>query len=244
MSRADVGADAIYDFWRSDFGDTSPKASGYLSEYSFSRERALVLETVGDAPGVVVDLACGAGLITLPLARTGSPVIGVDFNAAACREAGRNGLAVLRGDVFRLALGNAVVDTVVNVEFAQQYDLAAVEGLLREALRVLRPSGRLVIVWSNRASLVHRVAGRVLRALDRLRGRPTMPLFHHSPADMLAMARSVGLASDELFAIFPPLGLRLNRARGILTSLIGSSFVAVLRPCSSKAQKPASSEST
>ena len=244
MSRADARTDAIYDSLRSDFGDTSPKASGYRSEYSFARQREMVLETVGDAPGVVVDVGCGAGLITLPLARAGCPVIGVDFNAAACREAGRNGLAALRGDAFRLALDDAVADTVVNVEFAQQYDLAAVEGLLREASRVLRPSGQLVIVWPNRASLVHRVAGRVLRTIDRLRGRPLIPLFHHSPAAMLAVAWGVGLASDELFAIFPPLGLRLNHTRGILTSLIGSSFVAVLRPCSSKVQKPAAPEST
>lgn len=230
MSRANARADAIYDALRSESGDGSAKAAGYLSEYSFTRERALVLEAIGDAPGIVLDLACGGGLITLPLAKAGLPVIGVDFNAAACREAKRNGIAVLRNDVFRLAFDDAVADTVVNVEFAQQYDLAAVERLLREALRVLRPSGKLVIVWSNRASLVHRIASRCSYAIDRLRGRATLPLFQHSFADMSAAAQRVGFAPDEVFAIFPPLGLRLNRTRGVLTSLIGSSFVAVLRP--------------
>ena len=189
-----------------------------------------MLETIGNTPGVVVDLACGGGLITQPLAKAGAPVIGVDFNAAACREATRNGIAVLRGDVFRLALGDDVASTVVNVEFAQQYDMATVERLLREALRVLRRSGRLVIVWGNRASFVHRVAGPVSHAIDRLRGRATIPLFQHSVADMLVVAQRVGFATDEVFTIFPPLGLRLNRTRGILTSLIGSSFVAVFRP--------------
>ena len=56
----------------------SPKASGYLSEYSFLRERALVLETVGDEPGTILDyLACGGGLVTLPLAKAGHRVIGL-----------------------------------------------------------------------------------------------------------------------------------------------------------------------
>ena len=229
MSRADAQTDAIYDALRAESGDGSPRASGYLSEYSFTRERALVLETIGNAAGIVVDLACGGGLITQPLAKAGARVIGVDFNAAACREARRNVIAVLRGDVFRLALDDDVACTVVNVEFAQQYDLATVERLLREALRVLRRSGRLVIVWGNRASLVHRVAGPASRAIDRLRGRATIPLFQHSLADMLAAAQRVGFVTDEAFAIFPPLGLRLSRTHGILTSLIGSSFVAVLR---------------
>ena len=76
MTRADPRADEIHDSLRAGFGEASPKASGYLSGYSFRREREMVLEAVGAGPGTVVDLACGAGLVTLPLVRAGHRVIG------------------------------------------------------------------------------------------------------------------------------------------------------------------------
>ena len=77
--------DAVYDQLRDEFGDASPKASGYLSERSFVRERGFVLDAVGDAPGTVVDVACGGGLVSAPLVAAGRRVVGMDFNAGACR---------------------------------------------------------------------------------------------------------------------------------------------------------------
>ncbi len=230
MMRSDIKADQIYDRLRADFGGASPKASGYLSEYAFLRERALVLEAIGTEPGVTVDLACGAGLVTLPLlAKAGRRVVGVDFNAAACRQAGRNGIQAIRGDAFNLPLADAVADVVVNVEFAQQYDLQAIERMLHEVERVLRPSGRLVIVWSNRAALAHRIASAVLRVLDRLRGRASFALIGHAPSEIQAAGERSGLIPDQVFAICPPLRLRLRRVDGPLVGLIGSSFVAIFR---------------
>ena len=123
MTHADIRKDEIYDGLRAGFGDASPKASGYLSEYSFLRERALVLETVGDEPGTILDLACGGGLVTLPLAKAGHRVIGLDFNQAACWQAMRNGIDAIRGDAFNLPLADGVADLVLNVEVAQEYEL-------------------------------------------------------------------------------------------------------------------------
>ena len=227
MAHVDTRSDEIYDGLQGDFGTVSPKAVGYLSEYSFLRERMMVLETVGDEPGVVVDLACGAGLITLPLAKAGCRVIGIDFNAAACRQARRNGIEAVRGDAFNLPLSDGMADVVLNVEFAQQYDLEAVERMLHEAARVLRPSGRLVIVWSNRAALVHRIVSAAWNLLNRLRGRAWFALIHHARSAMQAAGERAGLGLDEVFAIFPL--SRFRRVEGPLVSLIGTSFVATFR---------------
>lgn len=227
MAQVDTRSDEIYDGLQADFGTVSPKAVGYLSEYSFLRERMMVLETVGDEPGVVVDLACGAGLITLPLAKAGCRVIGIDFNAAACRQAKRNGIEAVRGDAFNLPLSDGMADVVLNVEFAQQYDLEAVERMLHEAARVLRPSGRLVIVWSNRAALVHRIVSAAWNLLNRLRGRAWFALIHHARSAMQAAGERAGLELGEVFAIFPL--SRPRRVEGPLVSLIGTSFVATFR---------------
>ena len=229
MTRADTGADAIYDALRADFGESGARASGYLSERSFRRERDLILDVVGDEPGTVLDIACAGGLVTLPMARAGRRVVGVDFNAAACLQAGRNGIEAVRGDAFALPLADGTVDVAVNVEFAQQYDLQAVERMLHEAARVLRPAGRLVIAWSNRAALVHRIASAALRLPNRLRGRIPFALTGHAPSGMRAAGERAGLVLDEAFAIFPPLRLRLRRVDGPLAGLVGSSFVAVFR---------------
>ena len=230
-ARPDTRADEGYDRLQAEFGAGDPRAAGYLSAYSFFRERALVLEALGAVQGTVVDLGCGGGLGTLPLVRAGRRVIGIDFNAAACRQANRVGIEAVRGDAFSLPLADNVAETVVNVEFAQQYDSAAVECLLREAARVLRPAGRLVIVWPNRRALVHRFVSTALRILNRLRGRAWFPtaLTHHQPLAMQTAGARAGLATERMFAIFPPLGLRFCRTNGPLVKLIGSSFIAVLR---------------
>ncbi len=229
MTRANTDADAIYDGLRADYGESSAKASGYLSEYSFLRERELILDVIGDEPGTVLDIACGGGLVTLPLARAGRRVVGVDFNAAACKQARRNGIGAVRGDAFALPLANRTAGVVVNVEFAQQYDLPAVEGMLREAARVLRPAGRLVVVWANRTALVHRIASAALRLLNPSRGRVSLTLISHAPSEMRAAGERAALVLDDMLAIFPPLRLRLHGIDGPLVGLIGSSFVAVFR---------------
>ena len=229
MSRADAGKDQVYDRLQADFGEASPRVCGYVSEYSFFRQRALVLEMVGDAPGTILDVACGAGLVTLPLAAAGRRVVGVEINAAVCRYARRNGIEAIRGDVFDLPLAEGVADVVLNVEFAQENRPEALDRLLRELARVLRPGGRLVMVWSNRRGLVHRLIGPIHRVLERLRGRRSFVLFHHPLAGMRAAGEGAGLAVHGASAIFPPAGLRLRRPDGFLASLIGSSFVVVFR---------------
>ena len=219
----------MYDELRKGFGEASPKASGYLFEYSFFRERELVLDAVGAKPGTVLDLGCGAGLMTLPLVEAGCRVIGLDFNAAACRQAARNGLLAVRGNAFNLPLADAFADVVVNVEFAQQYGANAMHGLLREAARVLRPGGRLVIVWGNRRAWAHRLASAGLRILQNTHGTAALDLTHHAPSQMRAAAQGAGLALDEWHSIFPPLRLRLGKLSGPLARVIGSSFIAIFR---------------
>ncbi len=225
----DAQTDAVYDALRAEYGDASPKASGYLSERSFFRERALVLDVVGDAQGTVLDVAGGGGLVALPLVQAGCRVVGVDFNAGACRCAKANGIEALRGNAFALPLAAGVADLVLNVEFAQEHEPEMVETLLREVARVLRPGGRLVIVWGNRDSLAHRIMGPVSRVWEVLRGRKSFACVRHTVAAMRAAGERAGLALDDVCAVFQPCRLRLARADGAWATLIGTSFVAVFR---------------
>ena len=226
---------ARYDALRQRFGENSARASDYLSERWFLRERAVVLQAVGGGSGTVLDIGCGSGLVTLPLAQAGRRVIGVDLNRAACRQAGRNGLHAICGDASDLPLADAAVDAAVMVEMAQQCSAEVVERVLRETARVLRPDGRLVMVWSNRSAWVHRAAGAGLRLLARFRSSVRLDPAHHihhiyhAPPRMRAAADRAGLALVEWFSIFPPWRMRLRGVDGPLVALIGSSFVAIFR---------------
>lgn len=226
-------ADGTYDVLRSRFGGASPKASGYRSGSSFYRERDLVLAVVGEAPpGAVLDLACGSGLVSEPLVHRGVSVVGIDYNAAACAQARRGGILSARGDAFELPLADAAFDTALSVEFAQQYEPAAVQRLLAEAGRVLRPGGRLVLVWRNGRSWLHRSVHPVFALVDRLTGRAPLALHDHAPDEVTGWARVAGLVPERVAVLFPPLRWQSERLDGLPARLLGTSFLAVLRATS------------
>jgi SAM-dependent methyltransferase len=102
------------------------------------------------APGTrLLDLACGAGQLTLPAARMGIQVTGLDLAAnlveQARAKAAEEGLTVRidQGDAEELPYRDASYDVVmslIGVMFAPRPQLVAAE-----MLRVCRPGGRIVM---------------------------------------------------------------------------------------------------
>ncbi|WP_158228053.1 class I SAM-dependent methyltransferase [Pseudonocardia sp. MH-G8] len=90
---------------------------------------------------VVLDAGCGDGALAAAAAGTALRVVGLDAAAPALRAAGRHG-PVLHGDVTALPVRDTRVDAVVSINVLDHLDRPAVA--LREAHRVLRPSGLLV----------------------------------------------------------------------------------------------------
>jgi ubiquinone/menaquinone biosynthesis C-methylase UbiE len=111
---------------------------------------------------ILVDLGCGTGYWLAGYAAAAAGVIGVEPDSAlremaARRVRGLPGITVLPGSAEHLPLRERSVD-VVHARFA--YFLApGADGGLAEALRVLRPGGRLVVVdndhhWGQFADLL------------------------------------------------------------------------------------------
>jgi 2-polyprenyl-6-hydroxyphenyl methylase/3-demethylubiquinone-9 3-methyltransferase len=94
-------------------------------------------------PGaVLLDVACGGGLLAPHVAGRGYRHVGVDLGHAALRVATERGVTPVRGDVVRLPVASASVDVVVAGEIFEH--VADLEGAVAEVSRVLRPAGLLV----------------------------------------------------------------------------------------------------
>lgn len=97
----------------------------------------------------VLDLGCGKGRFARPLADAGALVYGIDLSAAMLAEAA--GIGRVLGSARRLPFAAASFDAVIAVEVFEHLD--AIDDVLAEARRVLRPGGILAIVDKNAGAL-------------------------------------------------------------------------------------------
>lgn len=104
----------------------------------------------------VVDLGCGRGEFLEVLREQGIEARGVESNAAAVLECRRKGLEVSQGDLLALlgAQGATSLGGVFAAQVAEHLPPAALLSLLREAHRVLRPGGLLLLETVNPRSVV------------------------------------------------------------------------------------------
>jgi ubiquinone/menaquinone biosynthesis C-methylase UbiE len=109
-----------------------------------------IVQSAGIGPSdAVLDVACGTGNATLPAARTGATVTGLDLTPRLIEEAQAHaeaeGLTVdwVEGDAEALPFEDASFDVVISTfgcMFAPRHEVAALE-----IARVLRPGGRIGI---------------------------------------------------------------------------------------------------
>jgi SAM-dependent methyltransferase len=154
--------------WQQASPDLSPEVEPY-SSLSLGLLGHLA-DALALSPGkTMVDLGCGRGGPGLWLARShGAVLVGVDFSAVAVQQAAERaalfGLAdrarFVVGDLAATGLPDATADAVVSIDalhFAADPAAAA-----REALRLLRPGGRLALTnWQARDLGDSRLPGRV-----------------------------------------------------------------------------------
>lgn len=226
---ADTKTDRLYRSLRDRHGSANARANGYRFHAYFLGEQETVLAAVDGPPGIVLDIACGSGLMVQPLAARGWHVVGVDFNEQACRAARQNGIAIARGNALNLPLAKASVDRAVSCQFLNQQTPERARQFVLEAARVLKPGGRLIVVWRNGRSLIHRVAHWAYSGWDRWRGRPDFPQVFHGRADIRAYAEEGGLEVAQETVTLPLLRWQSDVVNGLPAKLFGASFFVILR---------------
>ena len=138
------------------------------------RLRAQVLD--GLAPGAaVVDVGTGTGTLAIALAAAGSEVIGLDGDpevlALAHAKPGADAVQWRKGLATALPLPGAGADRVVMSLLLHHLDPAGKRTALAEAVRVLRPGGRLHVAdWGRPRDPLMRAAARVLTRVDGAEG--------------------------------------------------------------------------
>jgi ubiquinone/menaquinone biosynthesis C-methylase UbiE len=141
-------------------------ARRYRTRNRFARQRlANVLSLLPPLAGrTLVDIGCGMGTFTIEAARAGGRAIGVDFApealpaAAAVARAEQTDRAwFARADAVRLPLRDGSADVVVAADLTEHLDDATLDGVLRDAARVLAPGGTLVLYTPEHAHLFERL---------------------------------------------------------------------------------------
>ncbi|MCB2102171.1 MAG: bifunctional 2-polyprenyl-6-hydroxyphenol methylase/3-demethylubiquinol 3-O-methyltransferase UbiG [Rhodobacterales bacterium] len=151
---------AIADAWWDPQGDFKPLHRLNPPRLAFIRDRAVAhfgLDGPAEAPlaGLsVLDIGCGGGLLSEPLARMGATVTGLDAGArnvaVAALHAEQSGVAVAyrHGVPEDLAAEGLSFDLVLNMEIVEH--VADLGAFLAASASLVRPGGLMVLSTLNR----------------------------------------------------------------------------------------------
>jgi len=198
-------------------------------------EAAALWRILGLSPGArVLDAGCGYGRVSLPLARLGARVLGVDQSATLLAEAERRRgeldpeqLRYQRRDL-RAPLGESGFDVALSLfsslGYGEESDDAAILGTIAAAVR---PGGKVAIDTAHRDVLVARLAREQVSAhrlpdgtllleeprFDPVAGRVETTWFWSGPRGSGQKSASIRVYTiTELVRLLERVGLRLEAA--------------------------------
>jgi SAM-dependent methyltransferase len=181
---------------------------------------------------LVADLGCGSGRAILWNRDLGADVVGIDIAPFFSREA-RAQAGLMLGDLRTLPFADATFDKAWSLDVLEHLSPEALDGMLAEAARVLKPGGGLFVythVRKNaRIAIGLRWINRFAQWLDR-RGIVDLRQEHLRKSDHLNPLRDI----PHLEQVADAAGFRIGRIR-YYTPIVGGFVENILVRAAEKA---------
>lgn len=180
-------------WWQGFFDETYLELWGHLHPAEQCEEEAAQLMSLLDlsAGDSVLDAPCGYGRLTLPLAKRGLRLTGVDYSAELLRHAQENADSEQLAEIVRWIESDlrtatlpkdhdAAINLFSSLGYGTSADDLATLGTIRDALA---PGGRLFIETMHRDAIVH---SRALGKTTGIRGPSGITLRERNTFDPVA----------------------------------------------------------
>ncbi len=213
---------------RSNFPPDDARSNGYRSHAYFEKEQSILMEEISDSANFFLDIACGTGLMLLPLLKKNLTVFGIDFDNDACIAARDNGIEIIRGNAYLIPIESDSIDYAISCQFLNQQPDNKIQPLLNEIYRVLKKGGRLTLIWRNGDALVHRVATLIYKPIDIVLRNQVFSYFNHSIIQVEKEANKIGFRTCNKESMFPSIKWRSKNTESFMSKIIGASFLLTI----------------
>lgn len=208
-ARVDRFFDASAEGWRTVY--SRPELQGLIYRRRMETAVSWAAELGPRLPAAALDAGCGAGLMSLELARSGLSVTATDSSSEMVQTARRTIAESGLGDRVRTVRADVLELPFADGEFALVVALGLIPWLpkpgeaIGELARVLAPGGTILLTADNRRRLNRIVEPRESPVLAPVRGIRAMlrqragrapsgpPAWLHDPGAVDAMVRAAGL---------------------------------------------------
>ncbi|MEZ9233080.1 bifunctional 2-polyprenyl-6-hydroxyphenol methylase/3-demethylubiquinol 3-O-methyltransferase UbiG [Vibrio amylolyticus] len=195
--------DALANEWRNPNGKFSSVLAFNQVRLDYTKRQ--IEQHFGDRTIRILDVGCGAGLLTQPLAELGHTVLGIDASQTNIRVASQHGQSI-ENLQYRHVLSGTILnesqtfDLVLNTEVLEHVPDPAL--LLKECAMLIAPKGMMVLATLNRTFQSYLVgiigAEYVIRAL---------PVGTHQWRAFVT--------PKEIQRVLIPLGLEVGKTQGM-----------------------------